>query len=82
MQVGGDRGWEGSMWLQPWHVEVMSSVMPGQNTEDSALTIMAEVPWWGVCNAIRQSCLRDGGMTMQSLYRMTPSIIERCSRNG
>ena len=31
-------------WLQPWHVEVMSSVMPSQNMEDSALAIMAEVP--------------------------------------
>ena len=70
------------MWLQPWHVEVMSSVMPDQNAEDSALAIMAEILWWVTCNAARQSCLRDGEMMMQSLYGMTPSMVERCSRNG
>ena len=43
---------------------MMSSVIPGQNTENSALVIMAEVPWWAACNAVRQSCLRDGGMIM------------------
>ena len=44
--MGGDRGWDRAMRLQSWRIEMMSSVMPGQNTEDSALAIMAEVPWW------------------------------------
>ena len=41
-----------------------SSVIPGQKTEKSALAIMAEVPWWAGGNALRQSCLRDGGKIM------------------
>ena len=60
----------------------MSSVMPGQNMEDSALAIMAEVPWWAACSAARQSDLRDSGITMQSLYKITPSMVWRCSRKG
>ena len=55
-------------WLQLSRVEVMSSVMPGQNTKDSALAIMADVPWWAACNAAKQVGLRD---VMRSLYRMT-----------
>ena len=62
-------------WLQLSRVEVMSSVMPGQNTEDSALAIMADVPWWAACSAAKQVGLRDGGMMMRSLYRMTPSTV-------
>ena len=46
--------------LQPQHVEVMSSMMLGQNTKDSALAIMAEVVWWAVCNSVWYSYLRDG----------------------
>ena len=83
--MGGDRGWKGSMrlqwlqWLQPWLVEVMSSVMLGQNMEDSALAIMAEVPWWAACNAVRQSCLRDD----DAIFVQNDSIYsERYSRNG
>ena len=34
------------------------------------------------CKTVRQSCLMDSEMTMRSLHRMTPSIVERCSQNG
>ena len=60
--------------MQPSCVGVMSCVMPGQKTEDSALAIIADVPWWAACSAARQLGLRDDGITMQSLYRITPSM--------
>ena len=61
--------------MQPSHVDGMSCVMPGQRMEDSALAIIVDVPWWAACSAAKQSGLRDGGITMQSLYRITPHMV-------
>ena len=46
----------------------MSRVMPGQKIADSALAVIADVPWSAAWSDVRHACRRDGGMTMRSLY--------------
>ena len=57
-------------------------MMPGQNTEDSALVSMVLVPWWAACRVVRTLCLSDGGINTLSLYRITPSTVDKWSRMG
>jgi hypothetical protein len=45
--MGGAAGWDGAIVLHLWQVlrlRVMSAVMPGQNTEDSALDSIEVTP--------------------------------------
>ena len=78
--VGGAEGLEGAFrwqWEQVSRMLLMSLEMPGQKTEDSALKVMEVVPWCAAWRVERTSFLRDGGITMRSLYRMIPSDVER-----
>ncbi len=46
--VGGRASWDGAIllhWVQFSLVAKISLDMPGQNMEDSALAVMADVPW-------------------------------------
>ena len=45
----------------------MSRVMPGQKIDDSALAIIADVPWCAAWSDVRHACRREGWMTMRSL---------------
>ena len=81
--MGGALGLDGAFWwhcLQRLLVCCMSRVMPGQKIDDSALASMVLVPWWAACRVDNTFGLRDGGMSTLSLYRMTPSTVERLSR--
>lgn len=82
--VGGALGFEGAFLLQCPHWSLVwctSLVIPGQNTEASALEIMDVLPWWAAWSTASTSALNDGGMTILSLYRMTPSTVVRQSLN-
>ena len=61
--VGGALGCEGAMQLQWLQLDTMVGMMPGQNTDASALEIIEVVPWWAVWSADKQSGRRDGGIT-------------------
>ena len=73
---GGALGCEGAMrlhWLQLAVWDLMAVVMPGQNTVVSARAVMDVTPWCAECSASRMCCRSDGGMTVRSLYIITPS---------
>ena len=55
----------------------MSDVMPGQNTDVSALDIIDVTPWCAECRAVSMSLRKEGGTMMQSLYMATPSTVEK-----
>jgi hypothetical protein len=61
-------------------ISVMAGVMPGQKNEDSALEHIMVTLWWAECSADRILFRKDGGITIQSLYRQTPSNSVRLSR--
>ena len=60
-------------WLQLAVWDLMAVVMPGQNTVVSARAVMDVTPWCAECSASRMCCRSDGGMTVRSLYIITPS---------
>ena len=59
----------------------MAGVMPGQKTDDSPWASMELTLLWAECNADRIVSRKQGGMTILSLYMMTPSMVERWARN-
>ena len=76
--VGGALGWEGAIrlqWLQWSLTAFMAEVMPGQKMNASARAIIAVTPWCAECNVVRTFSRRDGGMTIRSLWRATPSTV-------
>ena len=58
---------------------VMADVIPVQKMEDSALANVAETSWYAEWSERSTSTRSDGGMVMQSLYIMTPSVIDKVS---
>ena len=77
--VGGALGCEGAMRLQWLHLFLrlmMSDVMPGQNTDVSALDIIDVTPWCAECRAVSMSLRKEGGTMMRSLYMATPSTVD------
>ena len=82
--VGGGDGLDGAFLLQceqRSRASLISDIIPGQNTDDSALVIMPLVPWWEAWSVDRTFDLRDGGTSTRSLYKITPSTEFRRSRN-
>ena len=82
--VEGSPGLDGafrSHWLQLSLMFLISVVIPGQKTEDSALAIMPLVPWWAEWRVDSTLDRRAGGTNTRSLYKMTPSIEVRLSLN-
>ena len=68
--MGGRDAWEGAILLQSLHralVAWISEEIPGQKMEDSALAVIADVPWWASCSTDKHLDLREGGTTMRSL---------------
>ena len=63
------------MWhvLQAALVFLMSTDMPGQNTDCSARRVIPVTPWWAACRTWSTLGLADGGITVLSLYINTPS---------
>ena len=54
----------------------MSDVMPGQNTDVSALDIIDVTSWCAECRAVSMSLRKEGGTMMRSLYMATPSTVD------
>ena len=46
---------------------VMAGLIPGQNTDASALAIMEETPWWATCRLESTSGHSAGGTRIRSL---------------
>ena len=68
--MGGLFGFEGAIrlkWLQWARYMVMAGVIPGQNTDASALAIMEETPWWAACRLESTSGRSAGGTRIRSL---------------
>ena len=80
--MGGALGLDGAFW---WHwlqwllVCCISQVMPDQKTDDSVLASIVLLPWCAACRVDNTFGLRDVGMSTLSLYRMTPSTVDRLS---
>ena len=68
-------------WLQFACRAVIAGVMPAQKRVASVRAIMEVTPWCAECRMVRMCGRSEGGMTMQSLWRMTPSTVYRCSQN-
>ena len=78
--MGGSLAWEGAILLQEEQASLvlaMSALMPGQKMNWPALAVMADVPWWAECRALRHAFLRGGGITRRPLKDRTPSVIDR-----
>ena len=68
--MGGRDAWEGAILLQSLHRALVAWIfeeIPGQKMEDSALAVIADVPWWAACSADKHLDLREGRTTMRSL---------------
>ena len=59
----------------------MSAGMPGQNTEDSAQTVIIDTPWLAACRVLSTSPRSEGGTITLSSYRIAPSVDVMFSRN-
>ena len=84
MADGGALGCDGAIllqWLHDSRNARMAGVMPGQKTVDSALEVMDVTPWWAEWSVDNTCCRSEGGITMRSLYRITPSTVCKWSRN-
>lgn len=54
---------------------VMSDMISGQKTDNSALDVIEETPWWAKCKSSKTVDLRAGSMMILSFDKATPSSV-------